>query len=287
MECERKFQLNRLLESSAGKTTNEHFAFGHAYEEGCVSYLLSQDRDKAIWDCYMAYKGEDEGGIYIPETAKKNEMVAINLLLASIPELNNLLDEWDIASFQSKPAIQLSFRVNISEQFYYVGYIDIVLRNKYTGRYAVLDFKTTGLNLTVLDPLYQNSSQLISYSVVLDEIVGADLAEYDVKYFVGQLGAGNGFQPKIHPLTFTKSIKDRLNFFITLGMDVQRLEMMQKYGIFPQRGAACLRFNRPCFHFGTCGLHYLDKEKIPEEDTIEYQFVFDLETLIANHMERT
>ncbi len=183
--CERKFQLNRLLTSSfSGPSTNPNFAFGHSYEAGCVEFLLSLDRDKALWKSYMAYSGEDEYGIVIPENSKKNEMTAINLVQASFPHLENLLEEWEIATFAGKPATQLSFRVNIDETFYYVGYIDLVLRNRFTGRYAVLDFKTTGMALLVLDPLYQNSGQLIAYSIVLDEIVGPELSYYDVIYFV-------------------------------------------------------------------------------------------------------
>ena len=286
--CERKFQLNRLLTTSfSGPSANPNFAFGHSYEAGCVEFLLSLDKDRALWKSYMAYSGEDEYGIVIPENSKKNEMTAINLVQASFPHLENLLEEWEIATFQGKPATQLSFRVNIDETFYYVGYIDLVLRNRFTGRYAVLDFKTTGLTLLVLDPLYQNSGQLIAYSIVLDEIVGPELSSYDVIYFVGQLGAGNGFQPKVSTLVFPKTLKDRLNFFISLGMDVQRLAMMREYGIFPQRGGSCLQYNKSCFHFGTCGLHSLDKEKVFKEDTTEYQFTFSLDQIIEHHLERT
>ena len=149
-----------------------------------------------------------------------------------------------------------------------------------------MDVKSTGMNLLSLDPLYMNSEQLIGYSIILDYITGKDNAEYDVYYFVGQIGAGDGFSPKIHPLTFPKSLKDRLNFFITLGMDVERLHKMLDTGIFPQRGHSCLKFNKPCPHFGTCGLHSLDVPKKYEEDTIEYDFVAKLEDLITDHLGR-
>ena len=44
----------------------------------------------------MAYAGEDEYGITIPENAKKNELTAVNLVQASFSHLENLLEEWEI-----------------------------------------------------------------------------------------------------------------------------------------------------------------------------------------------
>jgi hypothetical protein len=286
LECERKFQLNRLLDSYQNQHASEHFAFGHALEEGCVSYLLHEDKDRALWEAYLAYHEVIDGVLEIAESVKKSELVAVNMVWAAFPYLDTLKEEWDIAEFNGKPAVQLSFNIDIDEDFYYVGYLDLALKNKYTGKYAVIDFKSTGMNLMSLDPLYMNSEQLIGYSIILDYITGKDNSEYDVYYFVGQIGSGNGFSPRIHTLQYPKSLKDRLNFFITLGMDVERLHKMLNTGIFPQRGSSCLKFNKPCPHFGTCGLHSLDTPKAIEEDTIEYSFHANLNELIADHLER-
>jgi hypothetical protein len=292
LTCERKFQLNRLLERENERTINDSFSFGHAFEAGCVSYILNQDKDKAIWETWLAYPDvtSNEDGVVthveVPDSVKKTDLVAINMVQTAFPYLDTFLEDWEVASFNGKPASQLSFRVNIDETFYFVGYLDLAIRNKYTGKYAVWDAKTTGLAIHDLSPVYANMLQLIAYSIVLDRVVGEDYSDYDVHYFVGRVGAGNGFQPQILPLSFSKNLKDRLNFFITLGLDVERLSKMRAMGIFPQRGSSCLKYNKPCFHFGTCGLHALDKEKKIEEDTTDYQFVFNLEDLIQDHMER-
>ena len=292
LTCERKFQLNRLLERENERTINDSFCFGHAFEAGCVSYILNQDKDKAIWETWLAYPDvtSNEDGVVthveVPDSVKKTDLVAINMVQTAFPYLDTFLEDWEVASFNGKPASQLSFRVNIDETFYFVGYLDLAIRNKYTGKYAVWDAKTTGLAIHDLSPVYANMLQLIAYSIVLDRVVGEEYSDYDVHYFVGRVGAGNGFQPQILPLSFSKNLKDRLNFFITLGLDVERLSKMRAMGIFPQRGSSCLKYNKPCFHFGTCGLHALDKEKVIEEDTTDYQFVFNLEDLIQDHMER-
>ena len=61
---------------------------------------------------------------------------------------------------------------------------------------------------------------------------------------------------------------------------------MKELGVYPKRYQACLSFNRPCIHFGTCHLHSFDKEKEIEPDEIEYQFCFNLDDLVASHLQR-
>jgi hypothetical protein len=277
--CERKFQLDRLLVGSFERKDSPATVLGTAYGVGVASYLLHQDREKALWDTFLAYwpAVEDE---------KRTLEVCLNLLISSFPTLDNILLDWEIAVFQEKPAVELSFAIHIDSKFYYVGYADVVLRNKWNGRHAVLDAKTTSLSLFNLDPLYQNSGQVLGYSIVLDQIVGQQYAEYDCLYLAAQLGAGNGFSPKIQLLTYPKTLQDRLSWFITLGIDVERLHRMLELESFPLRGDSCLQYMRPCVHMGTCSLHGLDEYKELEDDPTEYQFVFQLEQLIENHIAR-
>ena len=77
-----------------------------------------------------------------------------------------------------------------------------------------------------------------------------------------------------------------MDWFITLGMDVQRLEQMLLYDLFPRRGNNCMQYMRPCKHFGTCHLRDFDEYKQPEEDTIGYQFVYNLNEIVQDHLTR-
>jgi hypothetical protein len=275
--CERKFQLDRLLVSSLEKQQYPATVLGTAYGAGVQSYLVHQDQDKAIFDCYMAY-------FPILEEAKRTEEHALSLLLASFPQLDKLLEDWEVATFQDKPAIELSFRLNIDEKFYYVGYVDVVLRNKWTNTYAIGEIKTTSLQLHDLSPIYQNSGQALGYSIILDAIVGEENSQYDTIYVVGQLNEKHNH--KIQTYNFNKSLLDRLNWFITLGMDVEKLHKMLDVNVFPMRGSNCLQYMRPCIHFGTCQLHGLDEYKEEEIDEIEYQFIYQLDEVVQNHLSR-
>jgi len=285
--CERMYQLDRLLAGSKEKQDFPNTVFGRAWGAAVANYLVKQDVQEASYTLWLDY---------FPnlENKKKTQAVCYNLLQAAIPVLDNILQEWEILVFNNKPAVELGFRLNIDSQYYFVGYMDAVMRNRSSGRCAVFDAKTTGLNLFDLSPLYQNNPQLVGYSIVLDQIVGEKLAEYDVGYLVGQLGAGNGFQPNVKLLTFAKTLQDRLHWFISLGLDVEHLKNMAQYNIYPQRGHNCLQYMKPCRHFGTCQLFSFDRPADSEKETAvqdqeeapTYQFTFELDAVIDDHLRR-
>jgi len=288
LTCERMFQLDRLLEGAPDKQDYPATIFGKAYGEGVSTYLLTQDPIASLFAGWKAYYP-------ILEDDKRTEEILLNLLLVSFPKLDDLLMDWEVAVFQKKPAVELSFRLNNlgtneKHNIYFVGYVDVVLKNRWSGRYAILENKTTGLGLHDIDPLYKNSGQALGYSIVLDQIAGQESSEYDVIYLVGQIGTRSEtakFSPTIHVKTYPKTLQDRLNWFISLGMDVSRLEQMLELQVFPLRGKSCLQYMRPCKHFGVCTLQALDRYKTIPEDTIEYQFIYSLPQLIESHLERS
>lgn len=276
--CERKFQLEKLL-AGTQREESEHFAFGHAIGVGVATYFETQDADVAIYKAWLAYWPEIE-------TVKKNWVKAHAGLLNAFGHIDNLLQDYEIVFYEGKPAAELSFRLEINDDFYFVGHIDLVLRHKWTGRYCVFEVKHTGLQLQDLTPLYANSGQALGYSIALDRIVGSEQSSYDVVYFVVALGREASYDSKIHVLPFQKSLVDRLNWFITLAMDVQKIEQMQEIGVFPKRGDACLKYNRPCQHFSTCGLSAFEQPAEEVPDTIHYHFSYKLDDLVQDHVQR-
>jgi len=275
--CERLFQLEKLLVTDSVRDESADLSLGTAFGVGVADYLVDQNPEQALYRAWLAYWPEIE-------TEKKSIPHLTALLNKSFPYLDTMLRDYEVLHFNGKPAVELSFRVNINSHYYYVGYMDVVLRNRYDGTAVVVDAKSTALQLLDLSPIYQNSGQGLSYSIVLDRIMGEKLSNYAVGYFVGQLG--KDFKIEIKPLIFSKTLLDRLNWFIQLGMDIKRLEFAEEMGFYPRRGGACLKYNRPCKHFGVCTLSSLDIPRKREEDNIEYDFVFDLEELIDDHISR-
>lgn len=278
-DCERKFQLEKRLAGPISEQPNPVFSRGHSYGAGTQYYLLTGDMDYAIYKAWEAYWPEVE------DAPKISQARTINNLLRSKEKMDWIREHYEVAMFDGKPAIELGFRLNVNEHYYFVGFIDAVLRHKKTGIYGPVDMKTTHSQLHDLRPMFKNSGQVLGYSIVVDQIAGEEQSQYDCLYLVCQ-EPKTGYDPEVHWFDFRKSLVDRLSWFMTLGMDIEKLAWMEKAGFYPMRGDSCLAFNRPCKYFGTCGMTSFDKPKEEEPDTNEYQFVFDLQTVIANHLER-
>lgn len=275
--CERKFQLDKLIETDLEKEESEHFSFGTAYGVGIATYLSTADSSLALYKAWLAYWPEIE-------TDGKNVPLLLHTLKLAFKECDDLLVSYEVVSFERKEAVELSFKINISDFYYFVGHIDVVLRDKYTGIHYILEVKTTSRNLFDLSPLYANSGQALGYSIALDKIVGEKVSSYGVIYLVAQIG--KDAKIKIHRLIYEKTILDRLNWFISLLMDKKQLDMMREIGIYPKRGASCLSYNRPCKYFGVCSLQSF--KDVPKEftDDVQYQFEYSLDELITDHIER-
>lgn len=276
--CERKFQLNRLLVGEHEREESPHLSFGSSYGTGVQSYLQHQDKELALYHAWLAYWPEAEDD-------KKSIARCLVLLENAFHSLDNLLMEYELVYFEDKPATELSFRLNIDETFYFVGYVDIVLKHRFSGQYVIGEVKTTGLSILDVSPLYKNSGQALGYSIILDQIVGEEQSDYEVLYLACQLGRSFP-DSKLHILPFKKNLLDRFNWFLTLGLDVKHLHEMHELGVYPKRGGSCLSYMRPCFHFGTCNLHSFDEEKEQQEDLVVYDFTFNLDDVIQDHLRR-
>ena len=275
--CERKFQLEKLLITDSVREETEHTVLGTAYGAAVAHYLVHQDKDAALHHGWLAYWPE-------LESDKKSVPHYVQAFDRSIHKLDKLLDDYEVAYFKGKPAIELSFRINVNPAYYYVGYVDVVLKNRHDGTYFPVDAKTTGLNLHDLSPAYQNSGQVLGYSIVVDAVAGEELSHYGCGYFVAQLK--KDYEVDVHALFFRKTLLDRLNWFITLWMDIRKLELYEEVVFYPRRGQSCLKYNRQCKFFGIYTLSSADVPRQREVDEIEYDFTFDLDTLIDDHIQR-
>ena len=171
--CPRKFQIEKFSPQEIEREESEHFFFGHAIGAGVAVYMATQDEDKAIFATWLAYWPE-------VETEKKNISIAISAIIQAFPYMDQLLDEYEVVSWNGKPAAEFSIRIDISEFLYFVGHIDLVLYNKKEERYVVMEVKHTGLQIADLSPLYKNSGQALGYSLALDTITGQENAMFDV-----------------------------------------------------------------------------------------------------------
>lgn len=279
--CERKFQLIRMLNTGSSEYTSSPATVrGNALGAGVQMYLLTGDMDRALAAAWLAYWPDLENR---PELSCAR---TLNNLRAAQAQLDAIRERYEVAVFDGKPAIELSFRLDTHTRWYDVGYIDVVMWDKKLKMFVVFELKTTGYNMLDLRPLYKNSSQALGYSIVLDKIAGSEQNRFGVVYLVIRDKRSDPV-PDVYLFEFPKTLTDRLRWFVTLGLDIERLERLSALGIFPMRGNSCVRFNRPCQFFGSCHMTSWDDDpRTVPPDTIEYQFRYNLQELIDSHLAR-
>ena len=261
--CPRRFQLDRLnaekdsiLEDMESSVT---FAYGHAVGLGIQLAFENKSEEEIIWQLFLQW--EPDLFASNPRQAKSfwSALQAVQSFL-SIRE-HGFLEEWDLVYYEGKPACELSFRIELPNNFVFRGFVDAVLQNRFTGEVRVLEVKTT--SATNLNPAqYKNSAQGIGYSVVLDHMFPT-LSSYEVLYLVYTT---KNFQ--WNPLPFQKSYLQRAQWIQELILDCEVLAMYEQAGVYPMRGESCYDYYRECQYLQTCTLNtaYLTTPLTEEEE---------------------
>lgn len=281
--CERKFQIERLLEQSNDRPPSFPVPLvrGHAFGIAIQHYIIHGDMDLAVAQLWLAYEPE----VY-DERTKVYLWRAVNNLLCCKDALDKIRQRYKVAEFKGKPAAELAFSLAVDDRWSFEGHIDMVLYDTYEKIYVIFEIKTTGWNLVDLKPVYRNQSQPLGYSIAIDQIVGEDQNKYGVLYFVCRDKQGTNFIPDVYTFYFPKTLLDRLKWFYTIQLDVQRLNTMLENDLFPMRGQSCVNFNRVCPHFGTCGFTSADIPLGIPKDKLTYDFHFKMSDVIEDHLRR-
>jgi len=247
--CPRKYQLYKLnskqQEAKEGDTSSVTFAYGHTVGLGIQEYITHHSEDLTMWRAFLQWDADllDEN-----EKQKKSFWLALAAIQRFISMCQHgFLKDWELATYEGKPAVELSFIITLPNGFTYKGYVDAVLVNLITDEVMILELKTTAAtNLSAAQ--YKNSFQGIGYSIVLDALF-PELSSYTVHYLVYKTKASD-----YESLPFEKYYLDRTLWIRTLLLDVDTIQMYEEAGVYPMRGESCNDFYRECEYFGTCTL---------------------------------
>lgn len=276
--CPRKFRLlkDKSLEEwdipIDTRQNNINLDFGTAMGIGTATYILFSDLDMALWAALCNFN-------FSSETTSKNALSLVTGLSALDKTWDRSL--WKVATFNGKPAIELSFKIILDEetQDYYCGYVDVILQHRETEIYIPLEVKTTGIAIENIDPLYQNSAQALGYSLVLDAIAGTRTS-WQTLYLVYQFKHRN-ILPTLHINPYLKTLQDRLEWLLTLRLTYNNILSYYNMNYWPKHGDSCLLFNKACPLFGVCDLDAIqsaEESMITKE--VEWDFIFTIDELI-------
>lgn len=288
--CERKFYINKLTKQELDEEGESvTLSWGKVIGIGVQEYLISGERDAAIFKMFVAWKKylDDESGI----RQKKTFFHLINALDNFIPFRKTALAQYEMVYVNDVAAVELGFNIDLGDGFSNRGFLDAMLINRSTGSLIPFECKHTGL-YTVDEAMYKNSAQGVGYGVVVDSIaaiLNLDMPlTYDVLYCI--YGTRKYEWEK---MIFNKNNTQRALWIRNLLLDKQRKVDCASIGYWPMRGNACYSFGRECEHFGICELSDkllfdFDITDIPVkiEDAGKYQFHFTVEQLINDQIKR-
>lgn len=244
--CPRKYQLSQFdAISAAERVPNVDFSTGHAVGAGFQEYFATKDLAKALWQCFLSW---DIDLLTEPAPRKKKCYSLAHLAVEQAAHFidTSEIEDYEIAILPSgRPAVEVSFAIDCENGYIHRGHIDLIARNKSTGRVAVLEVKTSGFK-GVNAALYFNSEQALGYSVVVDQLFPGT-QEYEVFYCVYSVP-----DEQWYLLPIVKPASAKAEFLSTLLLDHAAIKTYEKLDFYPKRGSSCYAYARDCKYLMQC-----------------------------------
>lgn len=254
-ECPRHFQITKIPTNvdSSVLFLNLDFVYGHSVGAGIQTYLATRNKQQALFASFLAWNCDLD--FALPKKGKSSVLAGLAIEKFIYFWEKSFGEEWELAYFNGKPSTELTFFIDCENGYFHAGHVDAILRNKRTGRYMVLEIKTTAIR-TVDEAQYANSGQAVGYSIILDKIVN-DLdavSQFEVLYLVY-----SSEQREYTAFPFTKNRVERAEWLQDLLLDHTLINTYKKIDFFPKRGQSCWSFGKRCPHFGVCDMRSVKK----------------------------
>lgn len=287
-KCPHKFYLYRMLDEGIvnttfdiGDETDINLDFGHCLGIAIAEICVSNNLQKAYMTALRSWRrdlDDDEG-----ERKRKTFWYLLLAVDKFYTYRNTTLARFDLVTFEGIPAVELGFRIDTGGGFYFRGKLDVLMRDKQTGRFVIIECKST-VNNSPNEAQYKFSSQGLGYSVVVDTIAAqlgvVSEQPFTLLYTVYSTPTREWFQ-----FDFPKSHTARAEWIKDLLLDRRITELYAEASHWPRK-PACYDFYRVCKYFDICDLD-LDK-MVPDESKVkkvvdreeDYRFNFHLDDLI-------
>lgn len=245
--CPRKFQLRKLgADIEYQDTQDELITFEYGKLVGYGIQLAFQDisRENIFLACFEFWSME----LNIESTKHKKSfwyaLLAIDKFIGMREQ--GFLAEYSILYYNGVPAAELSFLADFGAGFNERGFLDLVLEHRLTGEVITVEIKTDSAKAPIHEAKYQNSTQPLGYSVLLDHIKPG-LNSYTVLYLI-YLSEKFEYQT----FQFSKSIKQKAEWLQSIVMDIEKIKMYSAANFWPKHGQACFSYFKPCKYFNRC-----------------------------------
>ena len=196
--CPQQYKLN-YIDGLSKSTSNIHSVFGSAMHETLQEYLsrclrISKSQADKGMDT-KAFLKEKMREFYLKESnegkdpiCSKEELVEFledgNLILDYFQKSKNFNNFFSL-KYDELVAIEQPINTKIREHINFLGFIDLIVRSKFDGKYRIIDFKTSTSGWSKYqkkDPT--KNAQILLYKKFYSEMLGVSIDMIDVEFII-------------------------------------------------------------------------------------------------------
>ena len=196
--CPQQYKLN-YIDGLSQSTSNIHSVFGSAMHETLQEYLsrclrISKSQADKGMDT-KAFLKEKMREMYLKESNEGKDPICTKEELVEFLEDGNLILDYFQKSknfnnffslkYDELVAIEQPINTKIREHINFLGFIDLIIRSKFDGKYKIIDFKTSTSGWSKYqkkDPT--KNAQILLYKKFYSEMLGVSMDMIDVEFII-------------------------------------------------------------------------------------------------------
>jgi RecB family exonuclease len=196
--CPQQYKLS-YIDGLSQSTSNIHSVFGSAMHETLQEYLsrclrISKSQADKGMDT-KAFLKEKMREMYLKESNEGNDPICTKEELVEFLEDGNLILDYFQKSknfnnffslkYDELVAIEQPINTKIREHINFLGFIDLIVRSKFDGKYRIIDFKTSTSGWSKYqkkDPT--KNAQILLYKKFYSEMLGVSMDMVDVEFII-------------------------------------------------------------------------------------------------------
>lgn len=266
--CWRKFEFRKLYPKKVWTGEDFYAAnVGKAIHEGYQNYLVSQDKESAIWAMMQTFPFE-------AEIQQSNDSRSFEAALSTFEEMLSevRIQEYELAKIRRPnnpaeilqglsggvvvPAIEVPFEIRFKgitlpdgRGIAFTGFIDAILRNHLSGLFRTTDIKTTRVNMRDSTAKYQFDSQQVPYGIIVDHVAQGEVDAFEVLYFDCYVDL---LEPTVKLYPFMKTRTDVQEWITNKVLQFQNIQRFMVADYFPRAESGCLAWQKPCVYLEPC-----------------------------------
>ncbi len=196
--CPQQYKLS-YIDDLRESSSNIHSVFGSAMHETLQEYLsrclrISKSQADKGMDT-KAFLKEKMREMYLKESNEGKDPICTKEELVEFLEDGNLILDYFQKSknfnnffslkYDELVAIEQPINTKIREHINFLGFIDLIVRSKFDGKYRIIDFKTSTSGWSKYqkkDPT--KNAQILLYKKFYSEMLGVSMDMIDVEFII-------------------------------------------------------------------------------------------------------